>query len=490
MSASDSSGPTAPGPGWASSLRVRLLAATLVAVAVALLLAGVFLDRLFREHVMRQLEGALTAQLDQVTARLEFDATGAPRIDPQALSDPRWTRPFSGLYWQLDERRDGVPRAGVLRSRSLWDHVLALDGDVLADGEVHLHRARGPQGAPLVVVERTVRGEARAPGERADPVPSVRWRLLVAADSRAASEAVSRFTGALVAALAVLLLLLGAAALAQVAVGLSPLRALQRALGDVREGRAARLQGRFPVEVQPLIDDFNRVLDLNAEGVARARTHAGNLAHAIRTPLTVLAQAAASAQGRPDARAGDLARLVDEQVALARRQVDRHLARSRAAAASRLPGARAPVLPSLRGLVRVLERVHADRGIALRLEPSGFAVSATFAGEEQDLQEMLGNVLDNAFKWARTELRVEVRPVDDRAGAWLRVVVDDDGPGVAPAERDAVMQRGVRADESVPGSGLGLAIVDDLAALYGGEVTLSDGPLGGLRVELVLPATG
>ena len=201
-----------------------------------------------------------------------------------------------------------------------------------------------------------------------------------------------------------------------------------------------------------------------------------------------VAQAAAVARTRPEPAAAELARLVEEQVTLARRQVERQLARSRAAAASRLPGTRTRVLPALQGLLRVLERVHADRGVVLRIGPAALAGSAAFAGDEQDLQEMLGNVLDNAFKWARGEVRVDVLPASDRAGAWLRIVVDDDGPGVAPADRDAVMQRGVRADESVPGSGLGLAIVGDLVALHGGEVNLSDGPLGGLRVELLLPA--
>lgn len=247
---------------WASSLRFRLLAATLAALALALLLAGVWLSGLFREHVMRQFEAALTLQLDQLTTQLELDASGQPVIDPQQLSDPRWRTPYSGLYWQLDQvSGDGAIRSGVLRSRSLWDTTLPLSADALANGTVHVHEGSGPKGAAVLMLERTV-----ALGEQ----PGVRWRLIVAAETRQALEAVDRFTGVLSISLLVLGALLALAAVTQVAVGLSPLRGLQHALVQVREGRSARLQGRFPSEVQPLIDDFNGVLDRNAEVVARA----------------------------------------------------------------------------------------------------------------------------------------------------------------------------------------------------------------------------
>ena len=261
----------------ATSLRFRLLAATLVALALALLLAGVLLSGLFRDHVMRQFETALTQQLDQITARLEFDAGGQPLINTQALSDPRWQKPYSGLYWQLDRTTaDGLSRAGVLRSRSLWDTNLSLLADDLADGVVHVHQGNGPRDAPLLMLERRVKITEQ---------PDARWRIVVAADMQQVTEAVDSFNGVLAASLAVLLVLLGLAALAQVAVGLSPLTAMQRALADVHVGRTQRLQGRFPTEVQPLIDDFNDVLDRNAEMVTRARTQAGNLANSLPTRM-------------------------------------------------------------------------------------------------------------------------------------------------------------------------------------------------------------
>jgi signal transduction histidine kinase len=460
------------------SLRFRLLAATLVALLTALLLAGVLLAGLFREHVLRQFSAMLTAQLDQLTARLEFDPAGRPQIDARTLTDPRWSRPYSGLYWQVDELVAGSAQRGVLRSRSLWDAALVLQADAPADGVVHEHQLSGPDGSRLLAVERAVRRDGDA---------GARWRLLVAGDLRATEAAVTRFNGVLAASLALLLALLCAAAVAQVAVGLAPLRALQRALAGVHAGRTQRLDGRFPAEVQPLIDDFNGVLGRNAEVVSRARTQAGNLAHAIKTPLAVMAQAAATAATHPET-ASELAPLVQEQVAVARRHVDWHLARSRAAAAQGMPGARVALAPVLAGLLRVLERVHAARGLALVCEP--IEPGCGFAGEAQDLQEMLGNVLDNACQWARREVHVRAAVRTEPPGPQLRIVIEDDGPGIDDARRDQVMARGARLDESVPGSGLGLAIVRELVDLYGGRLTLGTAALGGLSVELTLPGAG
>lgn len=464
---------------WTASLRLRLLAATLVALALALGLAWVGLAGLFRDHVMRQFDQGLAVQLDQVTARLAFDAAGQPQIDATRLSDPRWTRPFGGLYWQLDSWAGSAPQPGLLRSRSLWDTVLRVPADALADGALHLHDVAGPDGAPLRLIERTVRAGP------ADAANAGRWRLIVAADPRELNDAVGGFAQMLAASLAVLLVLLGAAAWAQVTVGLAPLRALQRALAAVHGGRATHVEGRFPAEVQPLVDDFNAVLARHAEVVARARTQAGNLAHALKTPLAVLAQAAGQARQAPAADAG-LAALVAEQVAAANRQVSWHLARARAAAAVGLPGPGVPVAPVVDGLLRVMGRVHAERG--LDLAQAAIDPRLAFAGEQQDLQEMLGNLLDNACQWARQQVRLAVTHEGAAGAAQLVFTLDDDGPGIAEDRRQAVLARGQRLDESVPGSGLGLAIVDELATLYGGRLRLAKSPLGGLRVVLALPA--
>ena len=463
------------------SLRLRLLAMTALGLTMALLLAGFVLAGLFRDEVMRQFEQGLTQQLDQLTARVAFDARGQPRVDDASLSDPRWLRPLSGLYWQINAQDQSI----LLRSRSLWDTALANSPDVLADAAIHVHSVTSPQGESLMVLERLIR-PADAPGTQV--------RLLVAGDTQAVDAAVARFGGVLALSLCVLLLLLLLAAWAQVALGLAPLQALQRALMALREGRSRQIEGPVPREVQPLVDGFNDVLARNAQVVERARQQAGNLAHAIKTPLAVLGHAAESALAGPG-RAGvrtpaesALAQTVIDQLAIARRQVDWHLARARAAAAHGLPGQRVVVEPVLRGLLRVMDKVHAQRGLQIHVTPG--APGLAFAGEEQDLQEMLGNLVDNACKWAHA--RVEVSVAADASGGepMLLIRVQDDGPGITPQRRQAVLARGVRIDESVPGSGLGLAIVVDLAHLYGGTLVLDEAALGGLRTTLRLPASG
>ncbi|WP_395699885.1 ATP-binding protein [Aquabacterium sp.] len=460
-----------PGP---RSLRWRLLWATLSGAALTMLLAGWLLARVFDEQVQRQFTTLLSAQLDQVLARVEPGSGGEPTLDPARLSDPRWLQPYSGLYWQVDERRNGGWRRAVLRSRSLWDAELLAPADALADGELHVHAVPGPGGSRLRLVERQIRVEG-----------SAGWRVMVAADLRETEAAAGRFHRVLFAALALLLVLLLAAAAAQVLLGLAPLRTLQQALAALRQGRAPRLIGRFPSEVQPLVDDFNSVLDSQAGTVERARTAAGNLAHALKTPLAALLQAADGAARRPDALA-ELPAQVQDQVARARRQIDWHLARARAAAAHAQPGLRTPLAPVVDGLVRVMSRVHAERGLQWQVVPIDPALA--FAGEGEDLHEMVGNLLDNAGKWARQRVSVEAARLAAAGAPVLRIRIDDDGPGIAAERRLQALTRGARLDESVPGSGLGLAIVHELAGLYGGQLTLGDSPGGGLRAELQVTA--
>lgn len=456
-------------PLWIQSLRLRLLGATLVTLTMALAGAHWWLSGLFRDHVWQQFDVTLVQQLDQLTGQLEFDADGQVSVTSLRLSDPRWDKPYSGLYWQLDQlSSDGQTRRGVLRSRSLWDAELDLEADPLADGHWHGHEALGPNGENLRVVERAV---------QATDQTQAGWRLIVAADPGATLAAVDRFNGVLAASLGALGLLLGIAALAQVGVGLAPLAHMQRALQRVRDGETQRLEGQFPSELQALIHDFNGVLDRNSEVVARARTQAGNLAHALKTPLAVLGNA--SQQSAPS----ELGSLVSAQVQVAQRHIDWHLARSRAAAAQHLPGQRTALKPVIEGLARVMSKLHADRH--LHIDTGDVPDNMGFAGEEQDLQEMLGNLLDNACRSARNAVQIQTR-VD---GATVLITVDDDGPGIATDQRTAALERGVRLDESLPGSGLGLAIVLELADLYGGNLSLQSSPLGGLRAALSLPAT-
>jgi signal transduction histidine kinase len=446
------------------SLRFRLLATTLVWIVASIVVAGWGLGSLFRSHVEAQFNAELVTHLDQLTAHLVLDGQGRPTLSVP-LSDPRFNRPFGGLYWQIDRVAGPAipPIEGALRSRSLWDQVLAVPADVPLDGEIHRHRIGGPQETSLGAVERTVR------------IDDVSLRLIAAADEGLMIEPVARFNGALWLALGALGLGLAFAALLQVVVGLAPLRQLRLALGRVRDGGTRQLEGSFPTEIKPLVDEFNSVLTQNAEVVERARTQAGNLAHALKTPLSVLANAS---RGQDD----DLARLVVGQIETAQKQVDYHLARAQAAAAVHMPGARTPVKSTLEGLVRTMQRIYAERRLALIVQP--MVSGLMFRGEEQDLQEMLGNLLDNASKWAATRVEIHARVEGDR----LDIRIDDDGPGIAPGQREAMIRRGARADEQVPGTGLGLAIVDDVAHLYGGQLTLSESPLGGLQARLTLPA--
>lgn len=451
---------------WRNSLRFRLLAGSVIWIVAALMISGFVLADLFHQHVAARFEAELQGHLDQLAAVFELGADGTPRLRAE-LSDPRLRKPYSGLYWQID----GAMReasVGILRSRSLWDSTIVVPADAPNDGAVHMHRVDGPGASHLIVVERMIR-----PADRPDEA----YRLIVAADERAMTEPVDAFVGLLVRALTILAAGLLVLVAIQLYLGLTPLRRMRDALSAVRTGQTRELQGHYPQEVQPLVDELNTLLRHDAEAVARARTRAGNLAHAVNTPLAILANAAARERG-------EFGRLVSEQTGIARRQVDYHLARARAAAAIEAPGLRTPVRPVLEGLIRVMQRVHAARGI--EIDATLIPAKLAFRGEEQDLQEMLGNLLDNACKWAAH--RVTVTASAD-AGK-LAILVEDDGPGLSPTEREVVFERGVRADEQVPGSGLGLAIVRDLARLYGGDASLGESRGGGLRVTLTLPEEG
>ena len=258
----------------------------------------------------------------------------------------------------------------------------------------------------------------------------------------------------------------------------APLSNLRASLSSLREGRSLRIEGDHPTEVQPLVDDLNGLLADRERAIARALATAGDLAHGLKTPLALLGQEADQARA---AGQRDLATTLEELVERMRRQIDSHLARARASASGRgAPGLRCPVLPSVEALLRTLRRLHAERDLRIDADVSP---AHEIRGRREDLDEMLGNLLDNACKWARSRVAVSAS-ID---GTRLVLAVDDDGPGLEPAMRAQVLQRGVRADQRVRGSGLGLAIVSDLAELYGGAVRLETSPLGGTRARLELP---
>jgi signal transduction histidine kinase len=259
--------------------------------------------------------------------------------------------------------------------------------------------------------------------------------------------------------------------------GLSEFNQLRARLSEVHEGRKQRIDGSYPAEVQPLVDDLNALLDHREKAVARAQAKAGDLAHGLKTPLAVLLQEAERVKATGE---HELAATIAQQVERMRRQVNYHLAHARATASGATPGTACLVAESAEALSRTLLRLHAERGITIRSDiPSNHAVRA----QREDVDEMIGNLLDNACKWAKT--RVTVTSQSEPSN--LLIMIDDDGPGLEPAKREVVLKRGVRVDEAAPGSGLGLAIVRDLAELYGGTITLESSPLGGLRSRLLLP---
>ena len=263
---------------------------------------------------------------------------------------------------------------------------------------------------------------------------------------------------------------------------LAPFRALRSGLSSVREGRSKMIDGDYPAEVQPLVNDLNALLEDRERAVARALTTAGDLAHGLKTPLAVLAQEAEQADA---AGHHELATTLRQQVERMEGQIDYHLARARATGTARAaPGLRCAVLPSVEGLVRTMRRLHAERELSIDADVSP---AHEIRGHSEDLEEMLGNLLDNACKWARSRVAISSSISSSDNDAWVIISVDDDGLGIDPSVRAQVLQRGVRADQQVAGSGLGLAIVADLAELYGGSVTLDTSPLGGTRACLRLP---
>ncbi len=314
------------------------------------------------------------------------------------------------------------------------------------------------------MIERPIKFAANGPS----------YRYAVAGDLAEVAAEIRPFRVTLAWSLGVLGLGLVAAVLIQVHFGLEPLRKLRIALARIRAGRAERIEGDFPGEVEPLVEEANALIAHIGEVVERARTHVGNLAHALKTPLSVIANEAAAGEG-------PLAETVARETRLMQTRIEHHLARARTAASAGVIGQRAEAAPVIDALTRTLAKMYADKGLSF---DSTVDDGLAFRGDAQDLEEMLGNLMENACKWAISEVRVTAA----MAGGRLSIAVEDDGPGLKPDDRARVVARGARLDESVPGSGLGLNIVSEIAALYGGTLRLDAAALGGLRAEIDLPA--
>jgi len=444
----------------ANSLRLRLLAGAVIWIALALAVAGTLLSALFRAHVERRQETELKIQLEQIAAALERPGAGQLILTHQP-SDPRFREPYSGFYWQVDG-----PEGPIFGSRSLWDVALPRPPEASADGGLHRHRMTGPREQKLIALDRTV---------TLPEVPGA-YQVIVATDETELTAAAAAFSRTLWLSLGVLALALVGAAAIQVQVGLRPLHRLRAGVAAIREGHIKHLEGSFPTETQPLVEDLNALLQRNEEIVARGRIQAGNLAHGLKTPLSILANEVDRLAG-----ASQLATSMRGQITTMQQQIDYHLARARAAASLDVPGARVPVAPSVAAVQRTLARLYVGRDLQFAID---IPADHVFRGERQDLEEMLGNLMDNACKWARRRVAATSR----REAGRLTITIEDDGLGL-PAEQQALAPApGARFDEKVPGTGLGLAIVRDLAGLYSGSIALGSSSLGGLRAELTLPA--
>lgn len=443
------------------SLQSRLLLGAGVWSLVALIVTWLLLSYLMRTQLETQAHHKLSADLNQLLAQVEGQADGGLRPGVQ-LSDPLYQRVYSGNYWQISS----TPPAGskmITRSRSLWDQDLLLaETNTNADSFRHVS---GPRGESLLALVRTVT-LPRVTG----PV-----QLQVTTNLAEVEAAMDQFR--LVLALGLLALALGLlmAVFVQIRLGLAPLRRMRRGLADIRDGVSQHLAGEYPAEVQPLVEDLNAVLNDNETLIERARSRAGNLAHALKTPLSVLANEADAQTHQGNFDLGERL-LLETQTMQAR--IDWHLAHARIAARQR-PGAHTQVKPVLERLQRTLAKLYPEREITHHV-----SVDVAFRGETQDLEQMLGNLMDNACKWAKRVVQVTITQDQNK----ISIAVNDDGQGLSPAARELALGRGRRLDEAKPGDGLGLSIVYELAELYGGALILVESPGGGLSARLELPA--
>ena len=460
-----------------NSLAFRLVAIAAGWSVLGLIAGGILLSSLFRTSIERTLDNRLLADLENVVAAAELDCTGSFMM-PKPLISERFLRAFSGSYFQVATVSVDPTQAPRLqmRSRSLWNKVLAFSRNA-KPGEVKKGYATGPIKQRLRFVERIVSlpGSENQP-DGANCSGNQSFHILVAGDLKDIESEVEGFNNTLFWSVIFLGLSLVAAMALFVRWGLQPLERVSASLAKIRAGRADRLEGKFPTEIQPLADEINALVKHNSEVVARARTHVGNLAHFLKTPLSVLAN---EVQGT----SGPVAETVAKQVQVMRRQVDHYLARARTVASASVIGARTDVAPVLSDITRALGKIYSAQGIVLEHAcPDGLA----FRGDRADLEEMVGNLLDNACKWADRNVSVTA-DAGIQLGRLL-ITINDDGPGLSGEQKVRVLERGERLDESKPGSGLGLGIVKDIAALYGGTLELNRSSDGGLSVVLDLPA--
>ncbi len=441
------------------SIRLRLLIAAAIAVIVALAIAGTGLIFLFERHVERRVARELTGYLNQLIAATTITPDGVLSV-VDGPADPRFSTPFSGLYWQVDTPGGTTS----VRSRSLWELTLRLDGAAPADGALHTTEVSGPEDRRLFVVDRLIH----------DTSGKV-FRVAVAEDHRSVEIATNEFAVELLPSLALLAAVLILAMWLQVTVGLKPLERLRRAVSAVVTGNSARLEATVPTEVQPLADEINRLLDAQAKALARARSSATDLAHGLKTPLQVLSGDIRKLREKGE---GQIADEIDTVAATIRRHVDRELARARVAPAAAVQTARSDVATVAARVIAVVKRTPQGERLTFVIDAGP---GTTAAIDEADLAEILGNLIENAARYAKAQVRVGAKDGDTAT----LISVTDDGPGIPDQAHAAAIARGVKLDTS-GGTGLGLAIVSDVVDAYGGHLDIGNAEPG-LRVTVTLP---
>ncbi|MBX3519024.1 MAG: sensor histidine kinase [Xanthobacteraceae bacterium] len=455
-------------PAKAPSLARRLFLSAAAVSMIVLVVIGIVLSSLYRNAVERAFDRRINVYLRNIVAEIANNPK-TPTIEPETLGEPLFFIPSSGWYWQITRLGDQPEKKYSRSSPDGGFPTLESLNVPQVYGGLRQAYLPGPDGQRLRAVERFL-----------DLGDDGKFLLFIAGDSFEIDDEVSGFNDALLLTFGFIGLAFLAIIWFQIRYGLRPLKKISEALSEIRSGETERLQGDFPKEVAPLAREVNALLDSNREIVDRARTHVGNLAHALKTPLSVLLNESRNLKGQ-------VAEKVREQLGVMRDQVQRHLERARISARVAVISNTIEVAPVIELLVRTMEKIHRERGLALhtKLNPE-----TRFRGEQQDLEEMVGNLVDNACKWAASRVDVEmfVQSAQKGVAPSFRIQVDDDGPGLAPDEREEVLHRGRRLDESKPGTGLGLSIVLELAKLYGGTLKLGASPLGGLRAELLLPA--
>lgn len=446
------------------SLKRRLILASAVWIAFGFLLAFYLLSAIFRTQAIEQFYEELEVHVVELERLIEESDSGIFSI-AEHFSDPRYDVPLSGYYWLV--RQNGRT---VLRSNSLEGNDIDLPADDHPIGTSTFRiRATGPTG-PLLFMEKSVRSDA-------EDAPIIEY--LVGTDKRHLERMVAQFNRLLATTMIIFASIMIMSAGGLIHIALNPFTRLKTALARVRSGSTRTIDGEFPKEVQPLVSEFNALLIGMSDMLQRARAGAGNLAHGLKGPLTLIVNEAYELSERGNEESG---RMILEQTGAMQRHIDHHLARARASVIARLPGMRTSVSAELSELVLALKKLYSDKRLSVTttLEPSLYS-----SADAQDLKEIIGNVLDNAFKHAVSGIVIEAARVSDDL---IDLTISDDGPGLPVKARSVVFAIGQKWDERKPGSGLGLAIVKELVDLYGGSVSLNDSHLGGLAVTISLPA--